>query len=51
MLFLEVQVSGMSLSLLRQFPTATTVNLGGGYKASFDVYDSPSSLDLDSRSS
>lgn len=30
--FFWVQVSGMSLDLVRQFPTVTTLNLGGGYK-------------------
>lgn len=32
--FLAAQVSGMSLDLVRQFPTVTTLNLGGGYKVS-----------------
>ncbi|CAM9552319.1 unnamed protein product, partial [Ectocarpus sp. 12 AP-2014] len=30
--FFWMQVSGMSLDLVRQFPTVTTLNLGGGYK-------------------
>lgn len=29
------QVSGMSLDLVRQFPTVKTLNLGGGYKVGF----------------
>ncbi|CBJ32419.1 conserved unknown protein [Ectocarpus siliculosus] len=31
--FFWVQVSGMSLDIVRQFPTVTTLNLGGGYKS------------------
>lgn len=40
-LFLAAQVSGMSLDLVRKFPTVTTLNLGGGYKVRLGVCDCP----------
>ena len=38
------KVSGMSLDLCREFPTVTTLNLGGGYKVGRMSYESSTDL-------
>ena len=41
-----MKVSGMSLDLCREFPTVTTLNLGGGYKVGRMAYEKSTDLDV-----
>ena len=40
------KVSGMSLDLCREFPTVTTLNLGGGYKVGRMAYETSTDLQV-----
>ena len=41
-----MKVSGMSLDLCREFPTVTTLNLGGGYKVGRMAYEASTDLQV-----